>query len=58
MVICLQPGTSMERVISRGDLIDASVTGVDLGFRPRGLKWKGKAAITTTELQKQARKKK
>ncbi|KAH0661871.1 hypothetical protein KY284_026802 [Solanum tuberosum] len=37
------PGRSSERVISSGTTLkDASQTNVDLGFKPPGLKWKGK----------------
>ncbi|KAH0709710.1 hypothetical protein KY284_011137 [Solanum tuberosum] len=45
----INPGRSSERVISSGTGItfkDASQTNVDLGFKPPGLKWKGKDAMT------------
>uniref|UniRef100_M1C7I2 Gag-pol polyprotein n=1 Tax=Solanum tuberosum TaxID=4113 RepID=M1C7I2_SOLTU len=37
---------------------DASLTGIDLGFKPRGLRWKNKDAFTTSQLQQMANKKK
>ena len=55
----MQPGRSSERVISSGTGIafkDASQTNVDLGFKPPGLKWKGKDAMTRNQLQQLSKK--
>ncbi|KAG5582747.1 hypothetical protein H5410_053374 [Solanum commersonii] len=56
----INPGRSSERVISSGTGIafkDASQTNVDLGFKPPGLKWKGKNAMTRNQLQQLSKKK-
>ncbi|WMV48790.1 hypothetical protein MTR67_042175 [Solanum verrucosum] len=56
----INPGRSSERVISSGTGIafkDASQTNVDLGFKPPGLKWKGKDAMTRNQLQQLSKKK-
>ncbi|KAH0635657.1 hypothetical protein KY289_035572 [Solanum tuberosum] len=37
---------------------DASLTGIDLGFKPRGLRWKNKDVVTTSQLQQMTNKKK
>ncbi|KAH0702390.1 hypothetical protein KY290_017679 [Solanum tuberosum] len=39
-------------------LNDASSTGIDLGFKPRGLRWKNKDVVATSQLQQMANKKK
>ncbi|OIT07229.1 hypothetical protein A4A49_62869 [Nicotiana attenuata] len=50
----LNPGRPSERVISTGaNLMNAAQTNVVLGFRPNGLKWKGKRVVTGNQLQKQ-----
>lgn len=36
-----------------GVYIDALVIVIVLGFKPRGLKWKGKDVVTTSQLQQQ-----
>ena len=57
----MQPGRPSERVISSGSrttLKDASQTNVDLGFKPPGLKWKGKNAVTGNQVQLMAQRKK
>ncbi|MCE2055365.1 hypothetical protein HAX54_042483 [Datura stramonium] len=41
-------GIPNERVLTRGLLKNAADINVDLGFRPHGLKWKGKKTITTS----------
>ncbi|KAG5627395.1 hypothetical protein H5410_012613, partial [Solanum commersonii] len=54
------PGRSSERVISSGSSVafkDSSQTNVDLGFKPPGLKWKGKDAMTGNQLQQLSKKK-
>ncbi|KAH0761323.1 hypothetical protein KY290_017396 [Solanum tuberosum] len=56
----INPGRSSERVISSGTGIAfkyASQTNVDLGFKPPGLKWKGKDAMTRNQLQQLSKKK-
>ncbi|XP_049389222.1 uncharacterized protein LOC125853550 [Solanum stenotomum] len=56
----INQGRSSERVISSGTGIafkDASQTNVDLGFKPPGLKWKGKDAMTRNQLQQLSKKK-
>ncbi|KAL3358819.1 hypothetical protein AABB24_015751 [Solanum stoloniferum] len=48
----LNPGiTTFERVISPETFKDASPTNIELGFKPYGLKWKGKNAWSTSQLQ-------
>ncbi|KAH0700994.1 hypothetical protein KY284_015209 [Solanum tuberosum] len=55
----LNPGTSSQRILPTGlSYKDASLTGIDLGFKPRGLKWKNKDVVTTSQLQQMANKKK
>ncbi|KAH0682217.1 hypothetical protein KY289_019969 [Solanum tuberosum] len=55
----LNPGTSSQRILPTGlSYKDASLTGIDLGFKPRGLRWKNKDAVTTSQLQQMANKKK
>ncbi|KAH0705661.1 hypothetical protein KY289_010737 [Solanum tuberosum] len=56
----MQLGRSSERVISSGSGVaykDASQTNIDLGFKPPGLKWKGKDAMTGNQLQQLSKKK-
>ncbi|KAG5571749.1 hypothetical protein H5410_061515 [Solanum commersonii] len=51
---------SSESVISSGSGVAfkyASQTNVDLGFKPPGLEWKGKDAITENQLQQLSKKK-
>jgi len=45
-----QPGSSGERVVSYGTKVvkDTSAVNIDLGFKPPGLKFKGRNAITTS----------
>ncbi|KAF3631956.1 putative nuclear transcription factor Y subunit A-1-like isoform X1 [Capsicum annuum] len=46
------PGTSTERVIYGGiNLKSTSPTNIVIGFKPSGLKWNGKDAVTNTQLQ-------
>ncbi|KAG5580889.1 hypothetical protein H5410_051516 [Solanum commersonii] len=55
----LNPGTSSQRIIPTGSSYkDASLTDIDLGFKPRGLRWKNKDVVTTSQLQQMANKKK
>ncbi|XP_075076921.1 uncharacterized protein LOC142163520 [Nicotiana tabacum] len=49
--ISLLPSIPSERVITPGTYKDTSATNIDLGFKPRGHKWKGKNAVTTSQLQ-------
>ncbi|KAH0637407.1 hypothetical protein KY289_037322 [Solanum tuberosum] len=50
--LILQRDTSSEK-IPHGPtkLKSASPTNIDIGFKPRGLKWKGKDAVSTSQLQ-------
>ncbi|KAG5572603.1 hypothetical protein H5410_062369, partial [Solanum commersonii] len=55
----INPGRSSERVISSGSWVafkDASRTNIDLGFKPPGLKWKGKDAMIENQLNNCQRK--
>ncbi|KAG5572231.1 hypothetical protein H5410_061997 [Solanum commersonii] len=46
------PSTSSEKILhGPTKLKNASPTNIDIGFKPRGLKWKGKDAIGTSQLQ-------
>ncbi|KAG5618202.1 hypothetical protein H5410_018026 [Solanum commersonii] len=48
----LEPGTSSEKILhGPTKLKSASPTNIDIGFKPRGLKWKGKDAVSTSQLQ-------
>ncbi|PHU01925.1 hypothetical protein BC332_27176 [Capsicum chinense] len=45
-------GTSSERVLYGGiNLRNASPTNINIGFKPSGLKWNEKDAVTSTQLQ-------
>ncbi|WMV42048.1 hypothetical protein MTR67_035433 [Solanum verrucosum] len=45
-------GTSSQRILPTGSRYkDSSLTGIDLGFKPRGLRWKNKDDVTTSQLQ-------
>ncbi|KAH0669364.1 hypothetical protein KY285_023522 [Solanum tuberosum] len=48
----LNPGTSSHRILPTSSM------GIDLGFKPRGLRWKNKDVVTTSQLQQMAKKKK
>ncbi|KAM3287552.1 hypothetical protein P3S67_020982 [Capsicum chacoense] len=54
------PGTSSERGLYGGiNLKSTSPTNIDIDFKPSGLKWNGKDAVTSTQLQqKKANKRK
>ncbi|KAM3281504.1 hypothetical protein P3S67_028526 [Capsicum chacoense] len=55
----LNPERSSERVILSGTTLkDASLTNIDLGFKPPRLKWKGKDAVTENQLQHMQQRKK
>ncbi|KAH0649972.1 hypothetical protein KY284_029884 [Solanum tuberosum] len=46
------PGTSSEKILhGPTKLKSASLTNIGIGFKPRGLKWKGKDAVDTSQLQ-------
>ncbi|KAH0633222.1 hypothetical protein KY284_036008 [Solanum tuberosum] len=46
------PGTSSEKILhGPTKLKSASPTNIDIGFKPRGLKWKGKDVVSTSQLQ-------
>uniref|UniRef100_M1BHL2 Gag-pol polyprotein n=1 Tax=Solanum tuberosum TaxID=4113 RepID=M1BHL2_SOLTU len=51
----LNPGTTGERVVTPVVFKCATPTNIDIGYKPRGLKWKGKDAITTPQLQRMSR---
>ncbi|KAK4721940.1 hypothetical protein R3W88_012173 [Solanum pinnatisectum] len=52
------PGTSSQRILPTGSSYkDASLTGIDLGFKPRGLRWKNKDLATTSQLKNRKQKK-
>jgi len=54
MLLILQQGLSSSRRVNTGVVSSAHVTG-DIGFKPtKGLKWKGKQAMTQRELQVQS----
>ncbi|WMV16679.1 hypothetical protein MTR67_010064 [Solanum verrucosum] len=48
----LNPGTTGERVVTLAVFKCATPTNIDIGYKPRGLKWKGKDAVTTPQLQR------
>ena len=56
----MQPGTSGEKVINSRVYKAASPTNIDIGYKPRGLKWKGGDVVTGSQLQRitQSRKNK
>uniref|UniRef100_M1DJP6 Uncharacterized protein n=1 Tax=Solanum tuberosum TaxID=4113 RepID=M1DJP6_SOLTU len=55
----LNPGTSSHRILpTSSSYKDASSMGIDLSFKPRGLRWKNKDVVTTSQLQQMANKKK
>ncbi|KAH0651715.1 hypothetical protein KY284_031627 [Solanum tuberosum] len=55
----LNPGTSSQRILPTGlSYKDASLTGIDLGFKLRGLRWKNNDVVTTSQLQQMTNKKK
>ncbi|KAK4721123.1 hypothetical protein R3W88_011356 [Solanum pinnatisectum] len=48
-----QPDTSSEKILhGPTKLKSASPTNIDIDFKPRGLKWKGKDAISTSQCNK------
>nr|XP_018624317.1 uncharacterized protein LOC108944094 [Nicotiana tomentosiformis] len=49
----INPGSSGERVVSFGTKVvkDTSAVNIDIGFKPLGLNFKGRNAITTSQLQ-------
>ncbi|KAH0665003.1 hypothetical protein KY285_026209 [Solanum tuberosum] len=51
--LLLQPGTSSEKILhGPTKLKSASPTNIDIGFKPRGLKWKGKDAVSISHCNK------
>jgi len=46
----MQPGTSGERVITPGVYKDAALKNIDIGYKPRGLKWNGGEVVITSQL--------
>ncbi|KAG5617893.1 hypothetical protein H5410_017717 [Solanum commersonii] len=54
----VQPGTSSQRILPTClSYKDANLTDIDLDFKPRGLRWKNNDAVTTSQLQQMAKKK-
>ncbi|MCE5166879.1 hypothetical protein HAX54_028538 [Datura stramonium] len=48
----LNPGTSSERVVIVGSsIINTAPTNIDIGFKPPGLRWMDREAISTSQLQ-------
>ena len=47
----MQPGTSGEKVINSRVYKDASPTNIDIGYKPRGLKWNGGDVVTGSQLK-------
>ncbi|KAH0692043.1 hypothetical protein KY285_019140 [Solanum tuberosum] len=55
----LDPDTSSEKILhGPTKLKSASPTNIDIDFKPHGLKWKGKDAISTSQLQQMKANKK
>ena len=56
----MQPGTSGEKVINSRVYKAASPTNIDIGYKPRGLKWNGGDVVTGSQFQRitQSRKNK
>ncbi|XP_015081510.1 uncharacterized protein LOC107025218 [Solanum pennellii] len=53
------PSTSSENILRRRTILkSAPPINIDIGFKPRGLKWKGKDAVSTSQLQQMKAKKK
>ena len=46
-----------ERVVTPVVFKCATPTNIDIGYKPCGLKWKGKDAITTSQLQHMSKSK-
>ncbi|KAH0720036.1 hypothetical protein KY284_005066 [Solanum tuberosum] len=57
LVSCIQLGTSGERVVTPAVFKCATPTNIDIGYKPRGLKWKGKDVVTTPQLQRMSKSK-
>ncbi|KAG5615312.1 hypothetical protein H5410_015136 [Solanum commersonii] len=51
LVSCVQLGTAGERVVTPAIFKCATPINIDIGYKPHGLKWKGKDAIITPQLQ-------
>nr|XP_033512131.1 uncharacterized protein LOC117276791 [Nicotiana tomentosiformis] len=50
--IILNPSTTSERLIMGGNVVTSIVgINIDIGFQSHGLKWRGRKAITTAQLQ-------
>ena len=47
----MQPGTSGEKVINSRVYKDATPTNIDIGYKPRGVKWNGRDVVTGSQLQ-------
>ncbi|KAG5589577.1 hypothetical protein H5410_040091 [Solanum commersonii] len=49
--------TTGEKVVTPAVFKCATPTNIDIGYKPRGLKWKGKDAVTTPQLQRMSKSK-
>ncbi|PHU20894.1 hypothetical protein BC332_12045 [Capsicum chinense] len=54
----LNPGTRGETIVTPGVYKDATQTNIDIGYKPRGIKWKGKNDVTTSQLNHMSQSKK
>ncbi|WMV19742.1 hypothetical protein MTR67_013127 [Solanum verrucosum] len=52
-----EPGITGERVVTPAVFKCATPTNIDIGYKPRGLKWKGKDAVATPQLQRMSKSK-
>ncbi|KAG5626260.1 hypothetical protein H5410_011478 [Solanum commersonii] len=57
LVSCIQPSTTGERVVTPAVFKCATPINIDIGYKPRGLKWKGKDDVTTPQLQRMSKSK-
>ncbi|WMV34069.1 hypothetical protein MTR67_027454 [Solanum verrucosum] len=53
----LNPDTTGERVVTPVVFKCATPTNIDIGYKPRRLKWKGKDVVTTPQLQRMSKSK-
>ncbi|KAM3237281.1 hypothetical protein P3L10_012310 [Capsicum annuum] len=53
-----QPGTRGETIVTPDIYKDATQTNIDIGYKPRGMKRKGKNDVTTSQLNHMSQSKK
>ncbi|KAG5621072.1 hypothetical protein H5410_006290 [Solanum commersonii] len=53
----LNPRSTCERVVTPAVFKCTTPTNIDIGYKPRGLKWKGKDVVTTPQLQRMSNSK-